>query len=391
MMVKDKLRKQWVWLGIALAAGFILAGCSGSQASTPELPELETAQDFAPVISVTGRVVPGQWASLSMSSAGILAEILVAPGETVEAGQALMRLAGGDPQAPAAELEAARQAAVLEVENAQHALDALTEAAQAAHIAAQQAWVAAALQISELEQQLEDLEVPEGQKDLTPEEAYDQAHRDYLDAVEEFEPYRDEPQSNATRQERLEALDQAREDYGVAVRRLQLEMGLNSARMTLADNRQDAVLYAAGPLADDLALAQARLETAQAALEAAQAALDSQTLQAPFAGTVTEIYSRAGEWITPGMPVLVLADISWLQVETTDLNEIDMAQVRTGDAVRVSFDALPEVIVDGRVVYISPQAAAGAGVNYTTVIDLGQIPEGLRWGMSAFVDITLER
>lgn len=389
--MRINMHKYGAWWGIVLAAGLILAGCSGSQTSPSDTSELETAPDFAPVISATGKVVPGQWATLSMPTAGILAEILAAPGESVAAGQALMRLAGGDPQAPAAELEAARQAAELEVESARRALDTLIETAQAAQITATQAWVDAALQVREFEQQLEDVEVPDAQKDLTPEEAYDQTHRDYLEALDEFEPYRDEPRSNATRQERLETLDQAREDYAIAVRRLQLEKGLEAARKTLEDNRQDAALYAGGPLAEDLALAQSRINAGQASLEAAQAALDSLTLYAPFAGTVTDVFIRSGEWVSPGMPLLALADLSRLHVETTDLNEIDMAQVHTGDAVRVYFDALPDVIVSGTVGYISPQAEAGAGVNYTTVIDLAQIPEGLRWGMSAFVDITLER
>ncbi|HSQ16669.1 MAG TPA: efflux RND transporter periplasmic adaptor subunit [Anaerolineales bacterium] len=390
-MEKHKLSQYWVGLGVAVLVGLIFAGCSGLQASITEVPEPETAQEFAPVISATGKVVPQQWANLSMPTAGVLAEILVAAGETVEAGQELIRLAGGSSEDPAPELEAARQAAALEVENAQQSLDALVEAAQAAQAAAQQAWVAAAVQISELEQQMEDLEVPDEQKDLTPEEAYDQAHRNYLDAVDAFEPYRDEPSSDETRQERLDTLDQAREDYAIAVSRLRLWMGLDTAQTALEDNRQDAALYADGPLVEDLALAQSRLEAAQAALEAAQAAMDSQTLRAPFAGTVTEIYARHGEWVSPGLPVLALADLSRLRVETTDLNEIDMAQVQIGDAVKVYFDALPEVIADGRVVYISPQPEAGAGVNYTTVIELAQIPEGLRWGMSAFVDISLER
>jgi hypothetical protein len=29
----------------------------------------------------------------------------------------------------------------------------------------------------------------------------------------------------------------------------------------------------------------------------------------------------------------------------------------------------------------------GAGVNYTVIIDLEQVPSALRWGMTAFVDI----
>jgi len=379
------------WLAVVLSTVMIVSGCSALQANPPETLMAQPEQDFPPVISVTGKVVPERWANLSLATPGILAEILVAPGENVEAGQALLRLAGGDPDAPAPDLKAALQAAALEVQAAQHGMEELAEAADAARLAAELSWAAAAAQIRDLELQLEAMEIPEAQEALTPEEAYDLARSDYQDALAAFEPYRDEPRSDATRQERLEALDQAREDYDAAVRRLQLSMGLDSAEVTLAESRRNADLYAAGPLPEDLALAQARLDAAQAALEAAQTAISTRILQAPFSGTVTEIYVRVGEWVAPGMAVLALADLTGLRVEITDLNEIDMAQVQIGDAVRVYFDALPDTTVEGEVVYISPQAAQGAGVNYPALIELAQLPQGLRWGMSAFVDITLER
>lgn len=379
------------WLAVVLSTVMIISGCNALQASPPETLVVETEQDFPPVISVTGKVVPERWANLSLAIPGLLAEILVAPGENVEAGQALLRLAGGDLDTPAPDLKAALEAAALEVQAAQHGMDELAEAAEAARLAAELSWIAAAAQIRDLELQLESIEIPEAQEALTPEEAYDLARSDYQDALAAFEPYRDEPRSDDTRQERLEALDQAREDYAAAVRRLQLSMGLDSAEVTLAESRRDADLYADGPLPEDLALAQARVDAAQAALEAAQAAISTRTLQAPFAGTVTEIYARAGEWVAPGMPVLALADLTGFRVEITDLNEIDMAQVQVGDTVRVYFDALPDATIEGEVVYISPQAAQGAGVNYPALIELAQLPQGLRWGMSAFVDITMER
>jgi hypothetical protein len=42
------------------------------------------------------------------------------------------------------------------------------------------------------------------------------------------------------------------------------------------------------------------------------------------------------------------------------------------------------------VVFVSPKAAEGAGVNFKVVIVLDEIPEDVRWGMTAFVDIEIE-
>ena len=127
-----------------------------------------------------------------------------------------------------------------------------------------------------------------------------------------------------------------------------------------------------------------------AQLNAAVKALDDLQLNAPFDGTVSELYLKENEWIAPGQPVLLLADLENLRVETTDLNEIDVARIEVGDTAIVTFDALPGLAVEGKVMRVAQKAAEGSGVNYTVVILLDEIPEKLRWGMTAFVDIEVE-
>jgi multidrug efflux pump subunit AcrA (membrane-fusion protein) len=146
-------------------------------------------------------------------------------------------------------------------------------------------------------------------------------------------------------------------------------------------------IYLAGPDPDDLAVAEARMVNAQAQMDAARAALGDLELRTPFDGTVGDIFVHQSEWVNIGQPILLLADINQLQVETTDLSEIDRAVLKIGDEAIVTFDALPEVVIRGIVSRIAPKAAEGAGVNYPVTIELSEIPEQLRWGMTAFVDI----
>ena len=87
---------------------------------------------------------------------------------------------------------------------------------------------------------------------------------------------------------------------------------------------------------------------------------------------------------------MLLAGGDGLEVETTDLNEIDVARVKVGDTVTVTFDALPDVTVQGKVASIAPRSSEGAGVNYTVHVTFDDAPDGLRWGMTAFVDIAVE-
>jgi multidrug resistance efflux pump len=105
---------------------------------------------------------------------------------------------------------------------------------------------------------------------------------------------------------------------------------------------------------------------------------------------VTQVFVSASEFIGAAQPVVQMGDLAGLRVETTDLNEVDVAQVSVGDAAIVTLDALPNVSIDGQVTRIAPKASEGSGVNYTVIIELNDIPEAVRWGMTAFVEIEVE-
>jgi HlyD family secretion protein len=92
----------------------------------------------------------------------------------------------------------------------------------------------------------------------------------------------------------------------------------------------------------------------------------------------------------PGQVVLSLIDPSHLQVETTDLSELDVARVVPGQEALIYVDALNEEI-EGQVVGIAPQATTiGGDVVYKVFVALVEQPPGLRWGMSAEVEINTE-
>jgi multidrug resistance efflux pump len=142
-----------------------------------------------------------------------------------------------------------------------------------------------------------------------------------------------------------------------------------------------------GASAEDIAISQARVDQARAAVESARAARDQAVLKAPFDGTVSALNIHLGEAVGAGMPMLILADLSTLQIETTDLNELDVARLTIGDQATITFDALPDITIEGEVISIAPKAAEGAGVNYAVIIKLNELPDALRWGMTAFVEI----
>jgi HlyD family secretion protein len=174
------------------------------------------------------------------------------------------------------------------------------------------------------------------------------------------------------------ALERARtpaRDYDIAQAKSQIEA---------AQAQLDALK--AGPRAQQLNAAKAQITSAQTQVQAAEAQLKKLSVIAPIAGTVSNLLAHVGEWVTPAQPLLTLADVQHLRVETTDLSELDVVNVKEGQAVTVLVKAL-YTSVPGKVTRIATNAdTLGGDVVYKTTIELRDMPTGLRAGMSVDVN-----
>lgn len=136
-------------------------------------------------------------------------------------------------------------------------------------------------------------------------------------------------------------------------------------------------------------LAAANVAQAEAALEAALVALNEATLRAPFAGTVASIQPEVGEVLPPGVPAIVIADLSHWYVETLDLREEDAVQISVGQPVQIKIAALPDQILTGTVSHMALSASSYQGnVTYDARVAV-ENPAGaaLNWGMTAYLEI----
>jgi multidrug efflux pump subunit AcrA (membrane-fusion protein) len=377
-MLKFRLVKS---LTLLVFAGILLAACSGLSPQATPTPEPETVDDVQPVVNATGKAVPTQYSRLGITLPGVVDEILVEEGDQVQEGDVLLRLKGEE------DLNAAISGANFEITAAQKALDDLYKNAETAQTQTLEAIAAQERLVRDARYQLDNFTPPQVQSKMTATEALEWAKQRLDTAYAAFEPYKYYSENDSTREDRKEDYDDAQADYNAAVKRFQYETELTTAQANLQKALDDFAIWKDGPDPKDVAVAQARLDNAKAALAAAEAKLEDLELPAPFSGTVSEVNVRLGEWVNPGQPVLVVADLADLQVETTDLNEIDAARVKVGNPVTVTFDALPGVEVKGVVKSVAPKASEGSGVNYTVVVTLDELPELLRWGMTAFVDI----
>jgi HlyD family secretion protein len=137
-----------------------------------------------------------------------------------------------------------------------------------------------------------------------------------------------------------------------------------------------------------LETAEADVDRAQALLDLAKATLNAQsTLTAPFDGTLVSVDISPAETVTPGQTVIVLADFSTFQVETTDLSELDVTRVQVAQPVVIFIEALGEEF-NGEVMEVSlTSSTLGGEVVYAVTIAFDSQPDGLLWGMSADVQI----
>jgi membrane fusion protein (multidrug efflux system) len=132
----------------------------------------------------------------------------------------------------------------------------------------------------------------------------------------------------------------------------------------------------------------AKLRADEAALAMAQATLDKATLSAPFDGILGLRKVSVGDYVNPGQDIVNIEHIDTLKVDFR-VPETYSAQLKAGQAIRVSLDAIPGAAYDGKVYAIDP----AHDPNGRAVILRARIPNAdgsLRPGMFARVILIIE-
>jgi len=378
-------------LVVALAA-FSLAGCAPGAATDensaiPE-PTLELDDN---IVSALGEVIPERWVNLAFTAGGNEPEVLVAPGDSVNKDMLLA--------------QANDEAILLEVAAVERTLRELTS--QASISAAEQTVAAAEKAAEDAQKKIntlnrgradeKDIDYYESQLTLA-EQVLDRAKSAWQNVTElstadpkranaETDLYNAQRAYNAARANLNWAKGTPSEnEYATA------EANLAAANAAYQEAQWYLAILRGEPVPEDATGSQlAHLQQTRDNLKAAQDRLVNSRLQAPFNGVVVDVFIRDYESVAPNQPVVLLADLTNLVVQTTDMGEVDVARVQINDPARIVFDALPGVTATGRVSRIALRPEQGAGVYYTVTIELDEIPEDLRWGMSAFVEIEVSR
>jgi HlyD family secretion protein len=144
--------------------------------------------------------------------------------------------------------------------------------------------------------------------------------------------------------------------------------------------------------------AKADVAQTQARLAATQVEQNRTVIYAPFAGTVARVVGEVGEYTTPSPPgvptppAIDLIDDTCLYVKAP-MDEVDAPKISPGQAVRVSFDALPKQSFDGTVRRVAPFVSAlekqARTVDIEVVLTPSDTAPRLLVGYSADVEVVL--
>ncbi len=168
----------------------------------------------------------------------------------------------------------------------------------------------------------------------------------------------------------------------------------NATRIGQLSERGAAPVAEAETLAGQAEVAQRAVIAADAAraqgvanVAVARGAMGRAVVRAPFAGMVLTTSVEEGEVTAPGSPLLALADVSGLHLDT-DVDEADLGRVSEGLTAEVSLDAFPNDRIVGRVHEIAPSVTADVRGNRSIAIRV-TLPADprLRVGMSADADV----
>jgi multidrug efflux pump subunit AcrA (membrane-fusion protein) len=116
--------------------------------------------------------------------------------------------------------------------------------------------------------------------------------------------------------------------------------------------------------------------------------LNQHSVYVPFDGIISKVNVKKGESVTTGTSLVTL--ITTQKIAEISFNEVDAAKIKTGQRVSLSFDALPETYVSGRVIEVDAVGQVNQGVvSYNVKITFNEQAEEVKPGMSVMAEIII--
>jgi RND family efflux transporter MFP subunit len=128
-----------------------------------------------------------------------------------------------------------------------------------------------------------------------------------------------------------------------------------AADETFLESKAAWELAVAGPRAEKISQAKARVDLQQAVVDRLQDQLDKHTVISRFTGYVVSEHTEIGAWVSRGDPVAEIVALDSVDIEAFVLDS-HVAHVELGEDVLVNVPAIPDRVFTGKVIAIVPQA-----------------------------------
>ena len=350
--------RYWVigLVAILLVVFVALRSRSAGAGNTPaEVAGNVTSLNVAETIEIIGSLEAQPFAGLTWNTSGIVEEVYVKAGDKVKAGDVLMKLRTSS-------VDASIISAQATLVTAQKDMDDLLSSAD-----------------TNLAQAVIDLR--------DAQQAYDRASN-YLEFLERSKTT---PQTQA--QLYIESVKRAGQQYvykttvlkhpapedwfidarnDLALKKAQLE----DAQRTY-DNLND------GADAQDLAAAQAKIDSAQALV-------DSMTIIAPFDGQVLYVANQPGDVVKTSEVAVNMANLDHLYIDS-QVDEASIVNIHMGDPVTATLGAVDGLVLTGKVAAVDPLGTVEAGsVLYTVWMDIDPISEDVFLPLAGTANVTIQ-
>ena len=186
-----------------------------------------------------------------------------------------------------------------------------------------------------------------------------------------------EPLSLALQAKQAEAL-QAREKSTLATDTKTLALKLIKENLISESGLDSAVAWDA--------IQMASFQKAEAEQRQLEIDFANTKIKAPFAGYTGRRLVDVGSWVTPGLPIFEMVDISTIKI-TVDLPERYFGQLKIGSSVTI-IPSTQDISLSGKVVGISPSATKETHT-YPVIIEVPNKDEILASGMLVQVKLFL--
>jgi HlyD family secretion protein len=164
---------------------------------------------------------------------------------------------------------------------------------------------------------------------------------------------------------------------------------ITNAERSIEEREKSLAKLKAGPDELDIKAKKIAVQQKEDNLKTAKENLAKCSIYAPFDGVISDIKVKKGDTVSSGTVLATL--ITKQKIAEITLNEIDAAKVKVDQRTTLTFDALPDLTLTGKVTEIDTVGTVSQGVtSYGVKISLDTDDERIKPGMSVNAEIVVE-